>query len=234
MLKITSHLKHLAQQAQTAMSSWPPAARAYAPQIVECGVYIDPLFRTNAAILPCDHTFCAECIQDGLTGMFRDGNEPIRCCGAAFPYAIVRDFGNLNPSVLSGYESWFEEFSAPGKKLYCFVRSCSAFIPKYLIGGGVGRCAVYASTVCTTCKKAEHPGTMCKHLFDSRRTGLKKMMKQGGWKFCPGCNHLVERIDGCKNMVCVCGARFCYRCGKRQEAYGSCCCMNGSPWDRMP
>jgi hypothetical protein len=35
------------------------------------------------------------------------------------------------------------------------------------------------------------------------------------WKRCPapGCGHVVERIDGCNHVRCVCGADFCYACG---------------------
>merc|ERR1719265_622586 len=31
---------------------------------------------------------------------------------------------------------------------------------------------------------------------------------------CPECHVIVSRSEGCNHMTCVCGARFCYACGK--------------------
>jgi hypothetical protein len=31
-----------------------------------------------------------------------------------------------------------------------------------------------------------------------------------GWKQCPKCRYMIERISGCGHMVCRCGASFVY------------------------
>jgi hypothetical protein len=36
---------------------------------------------------------------------------------------------------------------------------------------------------------------------------------QNNTKECPACHQLIERITGCDDMHCLCGQRFCYRCG---------------------
>ncbi|KAI3656328.1 hypothetical protein MP638_001189 [Amoeboaphelidium occidentale] len=35
---------------------------------------------------------------------------------------------------------------------------------------------------------------------------------KSGFAICPSCGAGVERIDGCKNMLCRCGKAFCYNC----------------------
>ena len=32
---------------------------------------------------------------------------------------------------------------------------------------------------------------------------------------CPGCNVTTEKSYGCNHMTCVCGAHWCWECGKR-------------------
>jgi len=36
---------------------------------------------------------------------------------------------------------------------------------------------------------------------------------------CPGCEHTIERTDGCDFMRCHCGAYFCFGCGMKLEYY---------------
>ncbi|KAK4956079.1 hypothetical protein LTR66_013401 [Elasticomyces elasticus] len=40
------------------------------------------------------------------------------------------------------------------------------------------------------------------------------MITKYGYKQCPKCGYAVERRSGCPRMVCVCGAKWCYHCGK--------------------
>merc|ERR1712232_1116692 len=39
---------------------------------------------------------------------------------------------------------------------------------------------------------------------------------------CPDCHVIVSRYEGCNSMMCICGTRFCYKCG-----YKKCECRNG-------
>ncbi|KAK5580632.1 hypothetical protein RB653_000654 [Dictyostelium firmibasis] len=36
-------------------------------------------------------------------------------------------------------------------------------------------------------------------------------------KQCPACNIIIEKIDGCNSMECVCGTNFCYGCGNKRS-----------------
>ena len=40
---------------------------------------------------------------------------------------------------------------------------------------------------------------------------LRKLARDKNWRSCPGCDMMVERIEGgCNHMQCTCGVAFCY------------------------
>lgn len=47
---------------------------------------------------------------------------------------------------------------------------------------------------------------------DLKDPALAKWLKANS-KPCPDCHVIVSRSEGCNQMQCVCGSRFCYRCG---------------------
>merc|ERR1712151_362972 len=55
------------------------------------------------------------------------------------------------------------------------------------------------------------------HLKESvqENTALKSWLKHNA-RPCPACHVIVSRSEGCDVMTCVCGTRFCYKCGFQQ------------------
>lgn len=41
-----------------------------------------------------------------------------------------------------------------------------------------------------------------------------KLISENGWKVCPRCGAVVERVSGCVHITCMCRAEFCYTCLK--------------------
>ena len=179
-------------------------------QIVECAVCLEPVFRHYAANLSCKHSFCIECLQQGLNSMMA-GNGEFRCCGKYIPLPLVQQFGNPKSEALLAYKSWLAEASSKNP-FYCCEKACSAFIPSYLFRNGLARCMKCGMNTCTNCRGRQHEG-ICGYELKQ----FNNLAKVNNWKFCPTCRHLVERTYGCDHMTCVCGARFCYHCGKRQN-----------------
>ena len=65
---------------------------------------------------------------------------------------------------------------------------------------------------------------------DDAEKALHALGSEKKWKQCPTCLNMVERIEGCNHMDCVCGVEFCYRCGKLFDEEDLCDCdPNG--WD---
>jgi hypothetical protein len=52
------------------------------------------------------------------------------------------------------------------------------------------------------------------HLKDSVQgnTKLQEWLRTNA-RPCPACHVIVSRSEGCDTMTCVCGTRFCYKCG---------------------
>ena len=57
------------------------------------------------------------------------------------------------------------------------------------------------------CKEEKDKATM---------TYFKEQLKKGSIKKCYFCGNAVLRTDGCPNMSCVCGNKFCYTCGAKK------------------
>ncbi|KAI0506436.1 hypothetical protein F5B22DRAFT_623554 [Xylaria bambusicola] len=59
---------------------------------------------------------------------------------------------------------------------------------------------------------------------------LISLAKRKGWKRCPSCRRLVEKVTGCDHISCRCGQHFCYKCGEPYSlSYGHHC-----PGPRQP
>ena len=181
-----------------------------AAQIIECAVCLDPTFKHYAANLSCKHSFCIECLQEGL-GSMMTGNGEFKCCGRFIPASLVQQFGNLNMDDLRAYDRWHSEATSR-QPLYCCQKTCSTFIPSYLFRKGLAKCMECGTSTCVACRGKQHVGVCGDELKN-----MKKMAKLKHWQFCPTCSHLVDRTEGCSHMTCVCGTRFCYHCGKAQK-----------------
>jgi hypothetical protein len=56
---------------------------------------------------------------------------------------------------------------------------------------------------------------------------LDHLMKEKGWKYCPGCKTPYQKAEGCNHMTCTspgCNTQFCYACGGVYK-YGSHSCQ---------
>ncbi|EJD54597.1 hypothetical protein AURDEDRAFT_141402 [Auricularia subglabra TFB-10046 SS5] len=50
---------------------------------------------------------------------------------------------------------------------------------------------------------------------------LFDVVREMGWRYCPGCNTPTERVTGCNHMMCaLCMSNWCYHCGLMSGAYG--------------
>jgi hypothetical protein len=228
-LALNDQLAALAEAVHCVVS---PVLTSVRPLVSTCSVCLSTIFTIHAARLPhCGHFYCAGCLQTAIKQVITS-RDPFRCCGKLIPSEIASRYGNLKEIHLRRYCAYLEE-TTTSKPLYCHILTCGSFIPSYNIKSGEGRCPECDHLTCARCRGQVHVRTFCRY-----DTGMSDLVKRAGWKFCPGCGHLVERIDGCKSMSCVCGVKFCYHCGQISSNQwnghlGSGCCLGGRVWDTM-
>lgn len=71
------------------------------------------------------------------------------------------------------------------------------------------------------CKRNAHPtGKDCPE--DWELDQVLKMGDKAGWRRCYKCRNLVELVEGCTHMTCMCKAQFCYICGGVWDANIGC------------
>lgn len=223
-------LSALAEATQSALQSImsPPEP---SPQISECSVCLEPVFTPLAAVLPhCCHAFCSACLQSGVKNVLKT-RALFKCCGQVVPAKTVAKYAALDHASTVRYATYIDEKSDPNP-IFCHSRICSAYIPAHCINELGARCPACKGLTCEVCKQRVHKG-LC--ATDGKM--LKQMAKEKRWKFCPGCAQLVERVDGCKSVKCLCGVIFCYNCGRAAPKgvlhVDGRCCLDGQMFDTM-
>jgi len=182
--------------------------------------------------MSCPCKYCVTCLNEVFrAGCTSIGAFPPKCCGK--PIRISQYGGILKPDVLKRYKEVEAEFSAK-RPLYCAMPKCSTFIPEsnLLPQHQVGVCPnpACSSSTCALCKRLMEQHTIWEvenrvcPPTDENTVKLFELGTDKKWKQCPSCRVMVERIDGCNHMVCVCGVEFCYRCGELFNEDDLCAC----------
>ncbi|KAI0385528.1 hypothetical protein F5Y04DRAFT_292074 [Hypomontagnella monticulosa] len=165
---------------------------------------------------PCGHQYCHECVESMFRlAITKESLFPPRCCNRALkvepleeilPYSLVLDF--KKKATENGTQD----------RTYCHKGDCSRFLPPASYTNGYAKCNACKAETCVACKSERHAG-VCP--TDRGVNILIQLAKAKGWKRCWKCGAMVERVAGCRHMVCTCGARFCYQCAKER-----CTCLS--------
>ncbi|KIW22970.1 uncharacterized protein PV07_11210 [Cladophialophora immunda] len=199
-------------------------------EVVVCRACFDrvkvPIF------LDCGHCYCRTCLNQLVSaGTANRISWPPKCCYAQLPMDIGSIQQHLDEAVWSRYLSVHEEYSAPNP-VYCSNKFCSRYIPSSQTGNKEKflLCSNCGAETCVECKqgRADHVGAEgdpCKSLEDLMDVRDRTLARSKQWKQCPSCKNLVERIDGCDQIHCSCGGRFCYKCGANTSYPAQCGCV---------
>ncbi|KAI4148600.1 MAG: hypothetical protein LQ341_001531 [Variospora aurantia] len=162
----------------------------------------------------CGHAYCPECLKKIFQNAMRSESLfPAWCCTQSIPidkfeYLFTKEF-------MDGYRDREIEFTSP-VRLYCHMRTCSQFIGH--LAPAEGRkvtCPRCNSATCFDCKAPYHGGE-CPE--DWSKNLVMAFAAKKGYQQCHECERLVERISGCKIIICFCNAQFCYLCGAKEAA----------------
>ena len=184
-------------------------------------------------IHPCkrnkEHAYCIECMRTMFLAACKDESRmPPKCCGI-IPLKIGLDL--LSAADTKLFQSKFEE-KMSADRFYCPIPTCSIFIPESLIprfdisaaktpeNGFLSDfpCPRCTSAICYRCRQISHPGAPCVSAPHDE-IGAELLLK---WniKRCPKCGQGVRRMLGCPQMMCTCGANWCWNCSR---AWKVCC-----------
>ncbi|UZP46328.1 hypothetical protein NXS19_014140 [Fusarium pseudograminearum] len=177
----------------------------------ECLACGEDFPQSTMIVAPCSHLFCKPCADNLVSLAMRDEVYfPARCCDTTIPVTLSNRFSK---EVVTQYQAKGVEFAIPSLgRVYCSSELCATFIPPTQIDSGIGHCKHCLTDTCIACKAKSHKGA-CAHKEEDVQ-GVLQLAESTGWKRCSKCGHVIEKSMGCNHMVCICGHRFCYACGK--------------------
>ena len=188
--------------------------------------------------LTCGHVWCSDCLNNNLRAALSNRTLfPPRCCNATpngIDMTVLQEY--LEDDVLNRYLNVGEEYVS-SDPTFCANVKCGAFIK--VSTGNTSQWALCAKCNLSTCIQCK--GAFPAHSSPTSHPELiskedKELAEREGYKQCPNskCRKLLERIDGCDHVTCVCGTNFCYHCGRSLD-YGSvegmaCNCQGQNQW----
>ena len=180
----------------------------------------------------CNHKVCRDCGRNYVLHEVDARRIPIRCCvctaeKAKPPSGIIAEreaFLVLEPEEQERYLRFALEatFMSQAKNLSkCPSADCTGvfFLEDDTDKSGRAFCQVCLKQWCHRCgsQKWCDEGVCCRRAKANEAARDDATLKQclaKGYKGCPACGEMIERREGCNNILCRCGARMCYVCGK--------------------
>ncbi|KAJ5977303.1 hypothetical protein N7501_000645 [Penicillium viridicatum] len=166
---------------------------------------------------PCGHKYCPSCLRRmSSTALNSPEMFPAKCCFQEIPAKALMEV--MSPRNKKRYIIRWEENSIPPlERLYCPRERCGRWIPPKSSEARLGYCVCpnCRAKVCSKCGDLFHLAWSCSH--DPETKATLELAKENNWQRCSNCLYLVEKVDGCNQIICRCGHRFCYLCGQRDR-----------------
>ncbi|KAK0489056.1 hypothetical protein IW261DRAFT_1390486 [Armillaria novae-zelandiae] len=195
---------------------------ATAQALFDCAICLDTIPMDFAArVAECNHVTCRNCLQQHLLTTLHEHRFPVFCptCTDGDKKSILPETLVLDIGIPEKEYRIFEELQMSAFSILLHCKQCkeSAFVDRTeyqeagIITCPLPRCN---HTWCKSCQQTVDV-TGPQHSCDGS-SELDHLMKQRGWKYCPGCKTPVQKESGCNHMTCMspgCNTHFCYICG---------------------
>ncbi|KAJ7719079.1 hypothetical protein DFH07DRAFT_315765 [Mycena maculata] len=202
------------------------ALQKEAQRVFECGVCFEEYPEDYVTrIAGCTHAFCRDCLKTYLVSKLNDKLYPIFCptCVAdnshAEPGVISDDLAQMLGLNDQEYQI-LQELQIASTSILLHCRKCkeSVFVDRAEYEAASTLVCPLPRCNYAWCKACQQPVTEDgpKHSCDGS-SELEHLMKQHGWKHCPGCRTPFQKSSGCNHMTCMspgCNTHFCYVCGQ--------------------
>ncbi|KAL8672299.1 MAG: hypothetical protein Q9168_003215 [Polycauliona sp. 1 TL-2023] len=167
----------------------------------DCTACMEPSLPGDLNRLPCDHSYCDECIVSLFTIAMKDETMfPPKCCGISIPLSTIewRSTAEFDDAF---QKREVELGTEPAERTYCSNQECSTFIPTK--GQGLhsdkATCPECNSQTCVVCKGGAHQAGYCAQ--DPAVVSLMETAAQEGYKQCPSCHLIIELTFGCNHIT---------------------------------
>ncbi|KAK0446847.1 hypothetical protein EV421DRAFT_2079488 [Armillaria borealis] len=195
---------------------------ATAQALFDCAICLDTFPMDSAArVVECNHVTCRNCLRQHLLTTLHDHRFPVFCptCTDGDKKSILSETLVLDIGIPEKEYRVFEELQMSAFSILLHCQQCkkSAFVDRTEYQeAGIIACPLPKCnhTWCKSCQQTVDV-TGPQHSCDGS-SELDHLMKQRGWKYCPGCKTPVQKESGCNHMTCMspgCNTHFCYICG---------------------
>ncbi|KAK0721917.1 hypothetical protein B0T26DRAFT_850151 [Lasiosphaeria miniovina] len=192
----------------------PPLGRLEDAATAKCTTCGDELF----LIVSCGCKYCGDCLRSMFrVACSREALFPPKCCDTAIPVieAIMHEV--LGCDLVNRFMQRSREWAIPAdQRRYCSDPKCSNVLNTADAlnapdGSSTATCHSCGTRTCVRCLGAAHLDQLVCPI-DKKTEQVKGLMQRNAWKQCSKCGQAVERANGCRHMICLCGHEFCYRC----------------------
>lgn len=203
---------------------------------------------TSPVRLACGHSYCKACILHFLTTASSTKIFPLSCISDGNDCQTPISISTLKPllppqTFLRLLETAFvthvERF--PQSFKYCPTPGCNQVYRCTKVSApSAVHCRSCLSAVCSSCHGEAHTGMTCaewiihNNPIEQQRLN-DQLANRLGFKKCPKCKILIEKVSGCNHVTCRCGAQICWACmGVFAKFYNHNCVAdtNGSGTDQ--
>ncbi|KDO30010.1 hypothetical protein SPRG_05199 [Saprolegnia parasitica CBS 223.65] len=173
----------------------------------------------SAFTAPCNHEHCLPCLRALIVSATDDvARLPLACCQQLWDLDAIARTEALAHDAMQRLRDRTEEATAD-RPVYCPNTACPVtFVSARHIDGNESSvvCPGCRRRICTLCSARMHEGTC----DDAADASLNALGAREGWQRCPHCRRMVELVDGCNHMTCMCRTEFCYVCAARWKTCG--------------
>ncbi|KAF8185180.1 hypothetical protein BJ912DRAFT_973830 [Pholiota molesta] len=183
----------------------------------ECIICLETLERRHLARFACDHTFCRTCLKNHIISELTGHRYPIICPSCKIgkarsdkPVSTVNDVMIQTLGLGEAELAVFYELQLSAHSVAIHCQRCKETI--FVDRGD------YQQTKIIECPLPRCNYLWCK-LCQREVIHAHHLMKQNGWRHCPGCQTPVQKSEGCNHITCAapgCNTHFCYRSDIRE------------------
>ena len=179
--------------------------------VSECISCYNDIPKNKVIDLPCHHSYCQTCFSHLIsTAIHSEDTFPPKCCLSEVPKSTIHR--HLPAKEWKAFSEKALEYAVPvANRYYCASPKCAKWIDarNAKLKNGALECPHCKAKLCTVCRGPSHPSNEeCPQDF-----GMDRLMEEAelsGWRRCSKCRRMVERIQGCLHITCMCRHQFWY------------------------